>query len=59
MKTMTRLTGLLLLIASSVTMAQTKLKLEVYTSAATGFSVNSVLIHGENEAILVDPQHHQ
>jgi len=56
MKTMTRLTGLLLLIASSVTMAQTKLKLEVYTSAATGFSVNSVLIHGENEAILVDPQ---
>ncbi|MBF8268540.1 MAG: metallo-beta-lactamase superfamily protein [Gammaproteobacteria bacterium] len=56
MKLFARLTGLMLLIASSATTAQSKLKLEIYTSAATGFSVNSVVIYGETEAILIDPQ---
>ena len=56
MKLVGRLCGLLLLIASAATPAQPGLKLQVYTSAASGFSVNSTLIYGEQEAILIDPQ---
>ena len=56
MKSLHYFTGLLLLVASSATLAQSKLKLEVYTSSTTGFSVNSAIIYGETEAILVDPQ---
>jgi glyoxylase-like metal-dependent hydrolase (beta-lactamase superfamily II) len=36
--------------------AQSKLKVKTITSSATGFSVNSVLITGEKDAVLIDAQ---
>ncbi len=36
--------------------AQSKLKVKSITSSATGFSVNSVLISGEKDAVLIDAQ---
>jgi glyoxylase-like metal-dependent hydrolase (beta-lactamase superfamily II) len=36
--------------------AQSKLQLKTITSSATGFSVNSVLITGEKDAVLIDAQ---
>jgi glyoxylase-like metal-dependent hydrolase (beta-lactamase superfamily II) len=41
---------------ASTTAAQPKLHLQVYTSSGQGFSVNSTLISGERDAILIDPQ---
>lgn len=37
-------------------LAQTKLKVKTITSSATGFSVNSVLITGNKDAVLIDAQ---
>lgn len=42
--------------AASVASAQSKLHLRVFTSAPGGFSVNSTLIYGDRDAILVDTQ---
>jgi len=36
--------------------AQSGLKLVVYTSSPQGFSVNSTIVYGDQEAILIDPQ---
>jgi glyoxylase-like metal-dependent hydrolase (beta-lactamase superfamily II) len=44
------------LAAASLGETQTKLQLRVFTSTPNGFSVNSTLIYGEKEAILIDPQ---
>ncbi len=44
------------LAAASLTAAQTKLQLRVFTSTPNGLSVNSTLIYGEKDAILIDPQ---
>jgi len=46
----------LLLAAASALSAQSKLHLRVFTSAPSGFSVNSTLISGDKDAILVDTQ---
>ena len=48
--------SLVLLAAASVLCAQSKLHLRVFTSGSNGFSVNSTLIYGEKDAILVDTQ---
>ena len=47
---------LMLLAAASALPAQSRLHLRVFTSGANGFSVNSTLIYGEKDAILVDTQ---
>jgi glyoxylase-like metal-dependent hydrolase (beta-lactamase superfamily II) len=44
------------LAAISAVSAQSKLHLRVFTSGPTGFSVNSTLIYGDKDAILVDTQ---
>jgi glyoxylase-like metal-dependent hydrolase (beta-lactamase superfamily II) len=41
---------------SSAVSAQSKLHLRVFTSGPNGFSVNSTLIYGDKDAILVDTQ---
>lgn len=46
----------MLLAAASAAFAQPKLRLRVFTSAPSGFSVNSTLIYGEKDAILIDTQ---
>ena len=46
----------MLLAAASALPAQSKLHLRVFTSGANGFSVNSTLIYGDRDAILVDTQ---
>lgn len=56
MKLTACLAGLILFIVSTSVAAQSGLKLEVYTSGAEGFSVNSTLVYGEKDAILIDPQ---
>ena len=45
-----------LLAAASAASAQSKLHLRVFTSGPNGFSVNSTLIYGDHDAILVDTQ---
>jgi glyoxylase-like metal-dependent hydrolase (beta-lactamase superfamily II) len=47
---------LTLLAAASAVSAQSKLHLRVFTSGPNGFSVNSTLIYGDRDAILVDTQ---
>lgn len=47
---------LTLLGAASALSAQSKLHLRVFTSGSNGFSVNSTLIYGDKDAILVDTQ---
>jgi glyoxylase-like metal-dependent hydrolase (beta-lactamase superfamily II) len=47
---------LALLAAASAVSAQSKLHLRVFTSGPGGFSVNSTLIYGEKDAILIDTQ---
>jgi glyoxylase-like metal-dependent hydrolase (beta-lactamase superfamily II) len=47
---------LALLAVASVASAQSKLHLRVFTSGPNGFSVNSTLIYGDQDAILVDTQ---
>lgn len=44
------------LAAASLVSAQSKLHLRVFTSGPNGFSVNSTLVYGDREAILVDTQ---
>ena len=56
MKTNMMLAALALIGACSTAVAQSKLQVKVITSAAEGFSVNSVLIYGDKDAILIDPQ---
>jgi glyoxylase-like metal-dependent hydrolase (beta-lactamase superfamily II) len=56
MKLKVSLIALVLSLSSLASPAQSRLQLEVYTSATAGFSVNSVIIYGEHEAVLVDPQ---
>ena len=48
--------GFALFIVSAAVLAQGGLKIEVYTSGPDGFSVNSTVVYGEQEAILIDPQ---
>jgi glyoxylase-like metal-dependent hydrolase (beta-lactamase superfamily II) len=45
-----------LLAAASLLPAQSKLRLRVFTSGPDGFSVNSTLVYGDRDAILVDTQ---
>lgn len=47
---------LALLAAISAASAQSKLHLRVFTSGPSGFSVNSTLIYGDKDAVLVDTQ---
>ena len=47
---------LLALCVASTVSAQSKLHLRLFTSAPDGFSVNSTLIYGDKDAILVDTQ---
>jgi glyoxylase-like metal-dependent hydrolase (beta-lactamase superfamily II) len=44
------------LAAASALSAQSKLHLRVFTSGPSGFSVNSTLVYGDKDAILVDAQ---
>ncbi|MBZ5674664.1 MAG: MBL fold metallo-hydrolase [Acidobacteriia bacterium] len=46
----------LVLAAASAVSAQSKLHLRVFTSGPNGFSVNSTLVYGDRDAILVDTQ---
>jgi len=46
----------LFLAAASAVPAQSKLHLRVFTSGPSGFSVNSTLVYGDRDAILVDTQ---
>jgi glyoxylase-like metal-dependent hydrolase (beta-lactamase superfamily II) len=45
-----------LIAASSMALAQSKLQLKVFTSSPDGFSVNSTLVYGDKDAILIDSQ---
>ena len=54
MRTNLLLAGLVL--AGSLASAQSKLQVKVFTSTPEGYNVNSTLIYGEKDAILVDPQ---
>jgi glyoxylase-like metal-dependent hydrolase (beta-lactamase superfamily II) len=45
-----------MLAAAFAVSAQSKLHLRVFTSAPSGFSVNSTLIYGDRDAVLVDTQ---
>jgi glyoxylase-like metal-dependent hydrolase (beta-lactamase superfamily II) len=47
---------LALLTAASALSAQPKLHLRVFTSGPNGFSVNSTLVYGDKDAILIDTQ---
>jgi glyoxylase-like metal-dependent hydrolase (beta-lactamase superfamily II) len=47
---------LLALLAASTLSAQSKLHLRVFTSGPDGFSVNSTLVYGERDAVLIDTQ---
>jgi glyoxylase-like metal-dependent hydrolase (beta-lactamase superfamily II) len=47
---------LTLLACASALCAQSKLHLRVFTSGPSGFSVNSTLIYGDKDAILIDTQ---
>ncbi len=47
---------LTLLAAASALPAQSKLHLRVFTSSPDGFSVNSTLVYGNRDAVLVDTQ---
>ena len=47
---------LLALLAASTLSAQSKLHLRVFTSGPDGFSVNSTLVYGEKDAVLIDTQ---
>ena len=47
---------LLALLAASTLSAQSKLHLRVFTSGPGGFSVNSTLVYGEKDAVLIDTQ---
>ena len=42
--------------AASAASAQSKLHLRVFTSGPNGFSVNSTLVYGEKDAVLIDTQ---
>jgi len=42
--------------AATLAPAQSKLQLRVFTSTPDGFSVNSTLVFGDKDAILIDPQ---
>ena len=56
MRIHTSLAGVLVIAASSLAPAQTKLQTKIFTSTAEGFAVTSTLIYGERDAILIDPQ---
>ena len=56
MRTYGSLTLLLVLVFTSLAPAQSALQTKVYTSSPEGISVTSTLIHGDKDAILVDPQ---
>jgi len=45
-----------LLVASSLLQAQSRLQLKVFTSSPDGYSVNSTLVYGDKDAILIDSQ---
>src|SRR5689334_5092517 len=45
-----------LLLASTSARAETKLTTTVYTASPNGFLVNSTLVSGEREAVLIDAQ---
>jgi len=47
---------LIFLAAASALSAQSKLHLRVFTSGPNGFSVNSTLVYGEKDAVLIDTQ---
>ena len=46
----------LLALGSSAAIAQSHLQLRIYTSSPNGFSVNSTLVYGDKDAILIDAQ---
>jgi glyoxylase-like metal-dependent hydrolase (beta-lactamase superfamily II) len=46
----------LALSATTLASAQSQLQLKVFTSSPEGFSVNSTLVYGEKDAILIDSQ---
>lgn len=46
----------LALSATTLASAQSQLQLKVYTSSPEGFSVNSTLVYGEKDAVLIDSQ---
>jgi glyoxylase-like metal-dependent hydrolase (beta-lactamase superfamily II) len=48
--------GWLVTIAASLASAQSHLQLKIFTSSPYGYSVNSTLVYGDKDAILVDAQ---
>jgi glyoxylase-like metal-dependent hydrolase (beta-lactamase superfamily II) len=55
-KTRLALPTLVLLAASSIASAQSRLQLRIFTSSPEGYSVNSTLVYGDKDAILIDSQ---
>jgi len=45
-----------LLAAGPMALAQSRLQLKIYTSSPEGYSVNSTLVYGDHDAILIDSQ---
>jgi glyoxylase-like metal-dependent hydrolase (beta-lactamase superfamily II) len=43
-------------VGGSVALAQSRLQMRVFTSSPEGFSVNSTLVYGDQDAILIDSQ---
>jgi glyoxylase-like metal-dependent hydrolase (beta-lactamase superfamily II) len=48
--------AVVLLAASSMASAQSNLQLKIFTSSPDGYSVNSTLVYGDKDAILIDSQ---
>src|ERR1700722_19008114 len=42
--------------AGGIAAAQSRLQLRIFTSSPDGYSVNSTLVYGDKDAILIDPQ---
>jgi glyoxylase-like metal-dependent hydrolase (beta-lactamase superfamily II) len=54
--TLVLLTAILLFRGYTMALADSKIQMKVFTSSPEGFSVNSTLIYGEKDAILIDAQ---
>ena len=56
MKTRLAMAALVWMAAGGIAAAQSRLQLRIFTSSPDGYSVNSTLVYGDKDAILIDSQ---